>query len=152
MSKFASKILLATDGSLEDSRAAEIAANLSGAFDSELHLVYVEPIPEAYAWTEAVINPEFGNELRERAEKDSRTKLDQEVEKIKDLGGEVGKVHARLGRPDSEIVQLAEEIGADLVVLGSRGIGLLRRALMGSVSSSVVRHTHCSVLVVRDDA
>ncbi|MBX6765035.1 MAG: universal stress protein, partial [Rubrobacteraceae bacterium] len=54
-----------------------------------------------------------------------------------------------LGRPDVEIVAVAEEIGADLVVVGSRGLGGLRRTLMGSVSDSVVRHAHCSVLVVR---
>jgi uncharacterized protein YeaO (DUF488 family) len=50
---------------------------------------------------------------------------------------------------DQEIVNLAEEIGAGLIVLGSRGRGGIRRALMGSVSDSVVRHAHCPVLVVR---
>jgi uncharacterized protein YeaO (DUF488 family) len=50
---------------------------------------------------------------------------------------------------DREIVNLAEEIGAGLIVLGSRGRGGIRRALMGSVSDSVVRHAHCPVLVVR---
>lgn len=47
------------------------------------------------------------------------------------------------------IVELAEEIGAGLIVMGSRGLGGIRRALMGSVSDSVVRHAHCAVLVVR---
>jgi hypothetical protein len=42
-----------------------------------------------------------------------------------------------------EIVALAEEIGAGLIVMGSRGLGGIRRALMGSVSDSVVRHAHC---------
>jgi nucleotide-binding universal stress UspA family protein len=54
-----------------------------------------------------------------------------------------------VGRADAEIVDLAEEIEAGLVVLGSRGLGGVKRALMGSVSHSVVRHAHCSVLVVR---
>jgi nucleotide-binding universal stress UspA family protein len=49
-----------------------------------------------------------------------------------------------------EIVGLAEEIGAGLIVMGSRGLGGIRRALMGSVSDSVVRHAHCPVLVVRE--
>jgi nucleotide-binding universal stress UspA family protein len=44
---------------------------------------------------------------------------------------------------------VAEDIGAGLIVIGSRGLGGLRRALMGSVSDSVVRHAHCPVLVVR---
>jgi nucleotide-binding universal stress UspA family protein len=49
-----------------------------------------------------------------------------------------------------EIVGLAEEIGAGLIVMGSRGLGGIRRALMGSVSDLVVRHAHCPVLVVRE--
>ncbi len=48
-----------------------------------------------------------------------------------------------------EIVRLAEELGVGLIVLGSRGVGGVRRALMGSVSDSVVRHAHCPVMVVR---
>ena len=52
------------------------------------------------------------------------------------------------GRADEEIILLAEEIGADLVVMGSRGLRGVRRALIGSVSDSVVRHAHCPVLVV----
>jgi nucleotide-binding universal stress UspA family protein len=47
-------------------------------------------------------------------------------------------------------VGLAEEIGAGLIVMGSRGLGGIRRALMGSVSESVVQHAHCPVLVVRE--
>jgi nucleotide-binding universal stress UspA family protein len=54
-----------------------------------------------------------------------------------------------MGKAASEIVELAEELGAGLVVVGSRGLGGIRRALMGSVSDSVVRHAHCPVLVVR---
>jgi nucleotide-binding universal stress UspA family protein len=49
------------------------------------------------------------------------------------------------------IVELAEEIGAGLIVMGSRGLGGIRRALMGSVSDSVVRHAHCPVMVVREE-
>jgi nucleotide-binding universal stress UspA family protein len=52
-------------------------------------------------------------------------------------------------RRDEAIVHLAEEIGADLIVMGSRGFGGLRRALLGNVADSVVRHAHCPVLVVR---
>jgi nucleotide-binding universal stress UspA family protein len=44
---------------------------------------------------------------------------------------------------------LGEEIRADLIVIGSRGLGGIRRALMGSVSDSVVRHAYCPVMVVR---
>ncbi|MGF1473614.1 MAG: universal stress protein [Rubrobacteraceae bacterium] len=47
------------------------------------------------------------------------------------------------------MVNLGEELGVDLTIVGSRGLGGIRRARMGSVSDDVVRHAHCSVLVVR---
>lgn len=56
-----------------------------------------------------------------------------------------------MGLPDKEIIVLSEEIGAGLVVAGSRGLGPLKRALLGSVSSSVIRHAYRSVLVVREE-
>jgi nucleotide-binding universal stress UspA family protein len=61
----------------------------------------------------------------------------------------VAQTYLGTGRPDEEIVELAEEIGAGMVVVGSRSLGGVRRALMGSVSQSVVRHAHCPALVVR---
>ena len=59
------------------------------------------------------------------------------------------ETHLVSGRADEEKILLAEEIGADLVVMGSRGLRGVRRALIGSVSDSVVRHAHCPVLMVR---
>ena len=56
----------------------------------------------------------------------------------------------RMGDAAKEVVNLAEEIGVSLVAVGCRCRGGIRRALMGSVSYSVARHTHCPVLVVRD--
>ena len=67
------------------------------------------------------------------------------------VGGTVAQAHLRMGTPAAEIVELAEELGVGLVVVGSRGLGGIRRALMGSVSDSVVRHAHCLVLVVRKE-
>ncbi len=48
-------------------------------------------------------------------------------------------------------MRVAEEVGTGLIVMGSRGLGGVKRALMGSVSDSVVRHAHCPVLVVRPE-
>jgi len=73
------------------------------------------------------------------------------VRQIEAVGGTVWQAHLRMGRPDAEIIALAEEIEAGLLVMGSRGLGGIRRALMGSISGSVVRHTHCPVLVVRKE-
>ena len=56
-----------------------------------------------------------------------------------------------MARPDQGILGVGEDVGAGLIVLGSRGLGGVKRALMGSVSDSVVRHAHCPVLVVRKE-
>jgi nucleotide-binding universal stress UspA family protein len=47
-------------------------------------------------------------------------------------------------------VRLSEELGAGTIVIGSRGLGAVKRTLMGGVSESVVRHAHCPVFVVRE--
>jgi nucleotide-binding universal stress UspA family protein len=151
MSPFASVTLLATDGSREAERAARIAVELSRSLDSALHVVYVEPLPDPYARPESAIpDPDYRNEVRTIADREAREKLDNVATKVGSIG-EVAGSYARSGRPDAEIVRLAEEIDAGLVVVGSRGLGPIRRAVLGSVSSSVVHHAHCPVLVVRGE-
>ena len=83
----------------------------------------------------------------------ARDVLDDQLQKIEQSGGEVARTHVRASRrhPADEIVLVAEETGADLVVMGSRGLGGIKRALLGSVSDSVVRRAHCPVLVVRKE-
>lgn len=61
----------------------------------------------------------------------------------------MAQAHLKVGRPDKVTVDLSEELDAGLIVMGSRGLGGIRRALVGSVSDSVVRHAHCPVFVVR---
>ena len=147
---FPTKILLATDGSEEAAHAARTAAALSEKTGSELHVVYVEHLPHPYALSEATIYyPEMRDEVRQTARQEAREKLAAEVERIEAVCGVAG-THARIGHPDAEISHLAEEMGAGLIVIGSRGLGPVRRLLLGSVSSSVVRHAHGPVLVVRD--
>ena len=58
------------------------------------------------------------------------------------------EAHFRKGHPANEMVNLGDELGADLVVVGSRGLDGVRRALMGSVSDSVARHAPCPVMIV----
>jgi nucleotide-binding universal stress UspA family protein len=55
------------------------------------------------------------------AEQEARTKLDELVQRVRKTGGELAGVHARLGRPDAEIVGLADELGAGLIVSWEAG-------------------------------
>jgi nucleotide-binding universal stress UspA family protein len=158
MSIFPTKVLLATDGSKEADLAARTAAELADKTGSELHLVHVSGIspwypayPEATAFGGAeLMDPVLEEDLQRISEQRARELLDAEVEKLRSAGGALAQGHLAEGGVPQEIVGLAEEIGAGLIVVGSRGRGGIRRALMGSISDSVVRHAHCPVLVVRD--
>jgi nucleotide-binding universal stress UspA family protein len=79
--------------------------------------------------------PRFASALEENARERARERLTREAETIKGMGGRVAEAHARSGRPDAEIVRLAEELGSGLVIVGSRGLGSMKRALLGSVSA-----------------
>jgi nucleotide-binding universal stress UspA family protein len=153
MSIFPTKILLATDGSEEAQLALLTAVDQANSTNSELHVVTVGPWnPDpAYAAHEASLHWQTYEEVSEAIRKEAQQILDEQVKKIKEAGGAVQEAHLRRGRKDQEIVRLAEEIGAGLIVVGSRGRGGVRRALMGSVSDSVVRHAHCPVMVVRKE-
>ena len=68
---------------------------------------------------------------------------------MKTAGGNVAGSYLRMGEVDLEIVSLARELEADMIVMGCRGRGRIRRAIEGSVSDAVIRHAPCPVLVVR---
>ena len=153
MSIFPTKILLATDGSEEAQLALSTAVDLATSTNSQLHLVTVGPWnPDpAYAVHEASFRWETYEEVSEGIGKEAQEILDNQVRKIEEAGGRVQEAHLLRGQKDQEIVRLSEEIGAGVIVMGSRGNRGVRRALMGSVSDSVVRHAHCPVLVVRKE-
>jgi nucleotide-binding universal stress UspA family protein len=140
---FPARILLATDGSEEATLAAKTAAELAQRTSSELHAVSVADVFSSY---DDVHKPGLAEGLHQRA----LDVLDNQVKKIEQSGGEMPRKHVGVFQryPADGIVRVAEEIGADLLVIGSRGLGGIEKTLMGSISDSVVRHTRCPVLVV----
>jgi nucleotide-binding universal stress UspA family protein len=154
MSIFPTTILLATDGSQEAPLAARTAADLANSTNSELHLLSVAPgNPDpVYQIHEASLRYETYQQALEAVKGEAQKVLDEQVRKIREAGGSVKEAHLRIGeRRDQAIIHLAEELGAGLIVMGSRGLGGVRRAMMGSVSDSVVRHAHCPVMIVRPE-
>lgn len=157
MSIFPTKILLATDGSTGAKLAAQTAVDLAQKTGSELHVIHALDVASiALLYPEAadpegveIPDPILVEEIERLAEKRGREMLDEEVKLVRSAGGTVAQAHMMMGEADREIVHLAEDLGSRLIVMGSRGRGGIRRALMGSVSDSVVRHAHCPVLVVR---
>jgi nucleotide-binding universal stress UspA family protein len=147
MSIFPTTILLATDGSAEAQLASTTAADLAEKTNSELHVLTVGPDYPLYKLPEHPAG--FEDVLRENR-REAKEMLEQQAKMIEESGGTVKETHLREGRAAEEIVEVAEEIGAGLIVMGSRGHGRLRRALLGSVSGAVVRHAHCPVTIVRE--
>jgi nucleotide-binding universal stress UspA family protein len=146
MSIFPTKILLATDGSEEAQLAATTAADLAEKTDSELHVLTVGPDFPLYELTE---HPADFEDVLRKNRREAKEVLEQQAKRIEQSGATVKETHLREGPAEEEIVEVAEELGAGLIVLGSRGHGRLSRALMGSVSDAVVRHAHCPVTIVR---
>jgi nucleotide-binding universal stress UspA family protein len=139
MSVFPTKILLATDGSDDARRATEAAADLAGKSGSELHVVHV--------WHDV---PGFAHAFVKRElRRQGQEILDEQVQKIEASGGTVTRAHLRGGRTSDEVIGLSEELEVGLLVVGSRGLGTVRRILIGSHSEEIVHHADVPVLVVR---
>jgi len=137
MSHLPKKILLATDGSEDARLAARAAASLSVEAGAELHLVH--------AW-QSVPHPAVDAGYYEEG---ARRLLEEETVLVSDAGAAVTGTHLVMGSSVDAILDLGEEIGADLLVVGSRGHGTLGRLILGSVSEGVVHHATRPVLVLR---
>jgi nucleotide-binding universal stress UspA family protein len=148
MSISPTKILLATDGSEETGFAGQSASEVSKATGSEVHLCYVLPT-EAQMVGHHLYSDEIRESVIERAEKEARTFLEEQAQRISSEGGKVAETHLRVGRPGKEILRLAGVLDVGMIVMGSRGLDAIGRVLIGSVSDSVVRHAHCPVTIVR---
>jgi nucleotide-binding universal stress UspA family protein len=122
MSTFPTKILLATDGSQNATKAAQMASYIANTSDSELHVLHIGNMKDFHIapGAEQSFSARSGTlgEIREKAEKT----LDKAVKQVEQVGGTVAESHLRMGDPDEEI---------------------------RSVSESVVRHAQCPVLVAR---
>lgn len=143
MDKALAKILLATDGSEDAVLAARAATELSQRTGAELHVAHVWHVPVG-AW------PAMPDVYSSYYELQAEEILAEQVEGIEKLGGEVAEAHLRSrAAVADELLYLAQEINADLLVMGSRGAGRIRRLATGSVSEGVVHHAHLPILMMR---
>ena len=140
MSIFSGNMLLATDGSDDAALAARAAVDIARKTGSELHVVH--------AW-HSVPSTRFESYIHAQLKREGREVLAEQVERIKGDGANVAEAHLREGPAVDEILDLAKEVGADLIVIGSRGLGPVKRVILGSVSEGVVHHATCPVLVLR---
>jgi nucleotide-binding universal stress UspA family protein len=145
------RILMATDFSNYSKEALDYAIHLAKSFDVDLYLLHVfEPPLYSHTGVTPSIQPEVHHWIRELKEEDEK-RLNALAEGLKSQGVKVHPVFKE-GKPFLEVLKTAEEIPADLVVLGTHGRTGLAHVLLGSVAERVVRKAPCPVLTVRPRA
>ena len=141
------KVLVAVDGSEDSVLAVRAAADLSDRAGAELHVVHAwrDEVPPSLP---TAVTGEF-SEARERWEREAAEVLEVQAKLAENAGTAAAGAHLRKGRPAEEITDLAGELGVGLLVVGSRGLGAVKRLAVGSVSEGVVILSPCPVLVMR---
>jgi nucleotide-binding universal stress UspA family protein len=133
------RILLAYDGSEGAKRALEVALSLPRAEDGVTVVAVAEGVP-LLGYGGTLPSPE--------QERERDAQLEDAVSAFAARGIGATAI-ARSGDPATAILDVAAEEGVDLIVLGTRGLSTAERWLVGSVSTKVLHHARCSVLVAR---
>jgi nucleotide-binding universal stress UspA family protein len=128
-------LLLATDSSEDAQLTAKAAADLSKRMGAQLHVSRVwRPLPH-YTY------PGFASEeYHSPYEEGARKLLAEQMERIETAAGVVAEAHLVAGQPADATIDLVEKVGVD-TVMGSRGLGPVRRLVMGGVSEEII---HCA--------
>lgn len=134
-------IVVGTDGSATAQVAVDQAGELARALSATVHVV------AAYS---GAVRPDE-EELVDRAKVAgaARKVADAAAERLRSSGSHAVEVHDADGDPAEAIIEVAERTGADLIVVGNKGVSGIRRFLIGSVAQKVVQHAPCGVLVSR---
>jgi nucleotide-binding universal stress UspA family protein len=145
------KILLATDGSNCSEAAAREIARRPWPEGSEFHVVSVVEAPIAVAPETWILPEGYYDEIEKAAREQGAAAVDTAAHIVSEALGDHVRVVKEVinGAPKRAILEQAERVGADLIVLGSHGYRAFERFLLGSVSQSVSQHAKCSVEIVR---
>jgi nucleotide-binding universal stress UspA family protein len=139
-----STIVVGTDGSPTAALAVAQAAQLARHSGATLHLVAAFQMPGAVA------DPVSGSLLGQFTTSEEQMSVAQKMleEAARELSGLDFELHAKSGAPAAVIVRHAEEVGADLIVVGSKGMQGARR-IIGSVPNTVAHSARCHVLIAK---
>jgi nucleotide-binding universal stress UspA family protein len=147
------RILVAVDGSDGSRKASEIAVDLAEKFNAQLYVLYsFRGYPEYMTMFPSAPSP--SGEAIEAYEAYARKAALEVVGRTVSMAEKKGvkakpKTSETIGSVVQSITDYAVAEKIDLIVMGTRGMGGFKRMLLGSVSSGVVTHAHCPVLVVR---
>ena len=147
-----SRILVAFDGSHLSVRALHMALGMGKAIHAEIHAVYVIKISDFMRFSGHAGPLEKTDQISALVSTHIRSEGTRREREIADIAAEYRipvHTHKKIGDPREEILGLARIIGADLIMLGSTGAGGLKKILLGSVSSYIVRNSPVSTVIVR---
>lgn len=146
------KILLAVDGSQNSNAAIDVVSRRPWPPNSEVKVVTAIQTPVIVGMEPWAATPAYFDQLDKAVKDNGKAVVDAALKRLTDTAESTLKVCSEVleGPPAQMIVEEAETWGADLIVMGSRGLGALNRFFLGSVSSGVVHHAKCSVEIVRD--
>ena len=145
------RILLAVDGSVCSDAAAQELAKRPWPPQTEVKVITAVEMPVPVGMEPWAISPDYFESLERASRQAGQAVLDSTLLKLKTITEKTLKISSEIiqGSPAQVIVDEAESWGADLIIMGSRGLGIWNRLLRGSVSNAVVQHAKCSVEVVR---
>ncbi len=142
-------IVVGTDGSDTATQAVRQAIELARAVGARIELVSAyEPVSDARLRAESIQRVPQDLQWMINPREDVQATLEAAAAEIRAAGVEV-EVFARQGDPADAILDVAEERGSDLIVLGNKGMTGAKRFLLGSVPNKVSHHAPCSVLIIR---
>jgi len=137
------KILIPVDGSEGSYKAVRFAISLAEGKDKEIILLNVQP-----SYNTPNVKRFFSQEqIHSFQEESSKEVLDRTFKIINDSAIPVRTI-VRSGDPGNEICEEAKESSVDFIVMGYRGLGTVKRAILGSVATHVLHETHCPVMIV----
>ena len=145
------KILLAVDGSVYSDAAVDEVARRLWPAESEIKVITAAETPLMVGMEPWAASPVYFEQLEKSLRETANSVVKSALLKLQKINDRTLKVSSSIiqGSPKQVIVEEAENWGADLIVMGSRGLGAWNRLLLGSVSSAVVNHAKCSVEIVR---
>ena len=144
------KILLAVDGSASSDEAIAEIGRRPWPEQTQVKLVTAVETPVMVGMEPWAAGPLYVHDVQ-AVSSAANAVLEDSLTKLKAAAGSRLKITGEVipGSPQQVIVEEAERWGADLIVMGSRGLGAWNRLLLGSVSNAVVHHAKCSVEIVR---
>jgi nucleotide-binding universal stress UspA family protein len=147
---FPTRILVAVDAFSETSSAVRAAVELASGSGSELHVVHVVPTVPELPFLHLAAKERVENFFEWRRLKGLEV-LDNWLRRIvEDLGGSVAASYYREGKPEKELVLLAKEIDAGLIMIGGRRQARFERVFGANLAEKVLRRADRPVLIVDD--